>query len=73
MIPTVFMQLDEMPKTPNGKISIKELPKPKLDLEMIPPQTETEKTLFEIASDISKTSEFGVTDDLYSIGFIVFY
>ena len=69
MIPTVFMQLDELPKTPNGKISIKELPKPKLDLEMIPPQTETEKTLFKIASDISNTSEFGVTDDLYAIGF----
>ena len=69
MIPTVFMQLDEMPKTPNRKISIRELPKPKLDLELVPPQTETEKTLFKIASDISNTSEFGVTDDLYAIGF----
>ena len=69
MIPTVFMQLDELPKTPNGKISIRELPKPKLNLELVPPQSETEKTLFKIASSISEITEFGVTDDLYAIGF----
>ena len=69
MLPSVFMQLDEMPKTPNGKVSIKDLPKPKLDFELIAPETKTEKALFEIASSISKTTEFGITDDLYAIGF----
>ena len=69
MVPTVFMQLDEMPKTPSGKIALKKLPKPKLDLELVLAETDVEKKLFEIASDISKTTEFGVTDDLYAIGF----
>ena len=69
MVPTAFMQLDEMPQTPNGKTDIKKLPKPKLNLEMVPPETETEEKVFDIASEISKTRAFGVTDDLYAIGF----
>ena len=69
MVPTVFMQMDEMPKAPNGKTDIKSLPKPILNLELISPQTELEEKLFNIASEISGTDEFGVTDDLYAIGF----
>ena len=38
-------------------------------MELVPPQSETEKTLFKIASSISEITEFGVTDDLYAIGF----
>ena len=69
MVPTAFMQLDEMPQTPNGKSDLKALPQPKLDLENVAPETELEKKLFNIASDISNTDAFGVTDDLYAIGF----
>ena len=69
MVPTVFMQMDVMPKTPNGKTDVKALPKPVLTLELIPPETEIEEKLFNMASEISKTTEFGVTDDLYAIGF----
>ncbi|WP_295116325.1 non-ribosomal peptide synthetase, partial [uncultured Methanobrevibacter sp.] len=69
MVPTVFMQLDEMPKTPNGKIFLKKLPKPVLNLELIPPETETEKKLFDIAASVAESTELGVTDDLYAVGF----
>ncbi|WP_407414725.1 amino acid adenylation domain-containing protein, partial [Methanobrevibacter sp.] len=69
MVPTVFMHMDAMPKTPNGKTDVKALPKPILTLELVPPETELEEKLFDIASSISKTTEFGVTDDLYAIGF----
>ena len=69
MVPTAFMQLDEMPQTPNGKTDLKALPQPKLDLENVAPETELEKKLFNIASNIANTDAFGVTDDLYAIGF----
>ena len=69
MVPTVFMQLDEMPQTPNGKTDLKQLPEPQLRLALTLPETETEIRLHELASTISETKEFGTTDDLYAIGF----
>ncbi len=69
MIPTAYMQLDEMPHTPNGKTDLKALPQPKLDLENIKAENETEEKLFEIAAELVNTNKFGVTDDLYAIGF----
>ena len=69
MVPTVFMQLDEMPQTPNGKTDLKQLPEPELKLALIMPETETEEDLYEIVSSLVKVDEFGVTDDLYAIGF----
>ncbi|MBP3227043.1 MAG: hypothetical protein J6M08_09065, partial [Methanobrevibacter sp.] len=69
MVPTAYMQLDEMPQTPNGKTDLKALPDPKLDLENIKPENETEEKLFEIAVELINTDQFGVTDDLYAVGF----
>ena len=69
MIPTVFIQIDEMPQTPNGKTDIKQLPEPKLSLNYVEPETETEKELFDIVKSLSTTEEFGITDDLYTLGF----
>ncbi|MBO5152365.1 MAG: amino acid adenylation domain-containing protein, partial [Methanobrevibacter sp.] len=69
MIPTAYMQLDEMPQTPNGKTDIKALPEPKLDLEYVEAENETEEKLFKIAGKLVNTDQFGVTDDLYAIGF----
>ena len=45
MIPTVFMQLDEMPQTPNGKTDIKKLPEPKMDLNYVAPKTKLEQDI----------------------------
>ncbi|WP_296862826.1 AMP-binding protein, partial [uncultured Methanobrevibacter sp.] len=69
MVPTVFMQIDEMPYTPNGKIDFKQLPEPVLKLENVKPVNETEEKLFEIISDFIENDEFGTTDDLYALGF----
>ena len=69
MVPSVFMQLDNMPQTPNGKTDLKQLPEPHLTLKLTLPENETEIMLHELASSISKTKEFGTTDDLYTVGF----
>ena len=69
MVPTVFMQIDEMPQTPNGKIDFKQLPEPVLKLENVKPVNETEEKLFGIISDFIDNDEFGTTDDLYALGF----
>ncbi|MBP5605892.1 MAG: non-ribosomal peptide synthetase, partial [Ruminiclostridium sp.] len=70
MIPSVYMRLPEMPFTPNGKIDRKALPEPELisDEEIIAPETETEKKLFEIAAKILGTNKFGITSNLVSCG-----
>ena len=43
MVPTFFMQIKQMPRTPTGKIDLKSLPEIKLDYENVKPETETEK------------------------------
>ena len=69
MVPTVFMHLDEMPISPNGKTDIKRLPKPKLNLHYVEAESETEKKLVEFVKSIANTDKFGITDDLYELGF----
>ena len=69
MIPSYFMQLDEFPKTPNGKTDFKKLPDPEIDMdEFIEPRNDIEKELFDIVSEILGIDEFGVNTDLFSIG-----
>ncbi len=67
MVPTAFMQIDEIPKNPNGKADLKQLPEPKPEFENISPENDTEEKLFEMLSDYD--DDFGVTDDLYALGF----
>ena len=69
MIPTVFIQVDKFPQTPNGKTDLKQLPEPKLKLALVMPETETEEKIYNMVSSIVNIDEFGVTDDLYALGF----
>ena len=69
MVPTAYMQLDEMPLTPNGKVNTKALPQPEVKAEeMVAPETELEKKIFDIASTLLKHNQFGVTSNLISMG-----
>lgn len=70
MVPKYFVMLDSMPMTPNGKIDTAALPMPKrlsVDDEIIPPSTQTEQKLFDIAKELLGTSIFGVTTNLISL------
>ena len=69
MVPSYFTQLDEFPKTPNGKTDFKNLPDPEIDADdFIKPRTEIEQDLFNIVSELLNIEEFGVNTDLFSIG-----
>ncbi len=69
MVPTAYMQLKEMPLTPNGKVNTKALPLPEVKAEeIIAPETETEKKLFNLAAEMLKLNNFGVTTNLISMG-----
>ena len=63
------MRIDAIPLTPNGKVNTKALPQPEVKAEeMVAPETELEKKIFDIASTLLKHNQFGVTSNLISMG-----
>ena len=70
MMPEFIIQLDELPRNARGKIDRKAMPDPvrKTATLMIAPLTDAEQTLFEIASKLIGTNQFGVTDNLFALG-----
>ena len=68
MIPTVLMQIDEMPHTPNGKIDIKKLPEPNLELNYVAPANELEQLLCSIFSITLGVETVGAEDNFFEIG-----
>ena len=70
MVPDVYMKMDVMPMTPNGKINRKALPAPELQraTEYVAPVGEMEELFCNIFSDILKIQEVGATDNFFEIG-----
>ncbi|MGB3467264.1 MAG: amino acid adenylation domain-containing protein, partial [Cyclobacteriaceae bacterium] len=73
MIPAHFVQLEEFPLTPNGKIDRKSLPDPEgLGLssgtEYIAPRNDLEKELVQIWEKVLRKDKIGVTDDFFALG-----
>lgn len=70
MIPAAFVQMEKLPSNANGKVDRKALPIPevKMTLECIPPNNRQEELLLSIAQNLIKRQDFGVTDDLFSLG-----
>lgn len=73
MIPTRFVQLHEMPLTPNGKIDRKALPKPSerahyTGTEYAEPQTELEQKLAAVWSEVLENVNIGIDDDFVELG-----
>jgi len=72
MIPSVFVQLEKMPLTPNGKIDRKALPEPKgrvqTKTEYVAPRNEAEEKLAVIWQDILGVEKVGMEDNFFELG-----
>ncbi|HEX9987858.1 MAG TPA: amino acid adenylation domain-containing protein [Chloroflexia bacterium] len=74
MIPPTFVLLEEMPRTPNGKVDRKALPDPgsaggsARRGAYIPPRTPLEAQLAEVWADVLQKERIGVTDSFFALG-----
>ncbi len=73
MVPSAFMELDEFPIAPGGKVDRKALPSPiktaaRERENYVPPRTPAEKVLAEIWSDVLSMEEVGIHDNFFDLG-----
>ncbi|HVI44817.1 MAG TPA: amino acid adenylation domain-containing protein [Chitinophaga sp.] len=72
MIPSLLVELEKVPLTPNGKTDRKALPDPGESLsqlqEYVAPRNETEETLVKIWSGLLGIERIGVTDNFFELG-----
>jgi amino acid adenylation domain-containing protein len=73
MVPAVFLLLDSLPLTSNGKVDRKALPDPE-DLRredadnFVAPTTEVEKEIAEIWSEVLRVDNIGIHDSFFDLG-----
>ncbi|CAL2107141.1 hypothetical protein T190115A13A_320001 [Tenacibaculum sp. 190524A02b] len=72
MVPTLWIELEEMPLTVNGKLDRKALPEPDGSMlstkEYVAPRNETEEKLVTIWQKLLGVEEIGVYDDFFELG-----
>ena len=70
MVPTAYLQLPEMPVTPNGKINTKVLPEPQMVAagEYVSPQNDTEQIFCDIFAEVLQVEKVGATDNFFDLG-----
>jgi amino acid adenylation domain-containing protein len=73
MIPSVFVTLETMPLTPNGKIDRKALPappraRPNLEAPFVAPRSSLEQELKEIWSEVLGFDDLGIHDNFFDLG-----
>jgi len=73
MVPGVFVVLEQMPLTVNGKLDKRALPepgheRPRLKQQFVPPRNEAEKTITEIWCEVLKLDSVGIEDNFFEIG-----
>jgi amino acid adenylation domain-containing protein len=73
MIPAYFIQLEQLPVTPNGKIDRKTLPEPdestiETGVEYVAPITYTQEKLVNIWQSLLKIERIGIRDDFFELG-----
>src|SRR5262245_51522261 len=73
MIPSIFVTLETMPLTPNGKVDRKALPaparaRPKLETVYVAPRSSMQRELREIWSEVLGFDEIGIHDNFFDLG-----
>lgn len=71
MVPSVLMQLPELPLTNNGKVNKRALPEPEYTVEnknYVKPQTELQRKLCEIFEMALGVEQIGIEDDFFENG-----
>ncbi|SDQ31259.1 non-ribosomal peptide synthetase [Pseudovibrio sp. Tun.PSC04-5.I4] len=70
MVPTDWVQMDELPITPNGKLDRRALPSPDREgnADFIEPQSERERDLARIWQTVLKVERVGRTDNFFDLG-----
>ena len=73
MVPSAFVAVKELPRTPSGKIDRKALPapdvkRPELDVAYAAPQTATQKTLAAVWADLLAVDKVGIDDNFFDLG-----
>ncbi|ASS75398.1 hypothetical protein CIG75_10620 [Tumebacillus algifaecis] len=71
MIPALFVQIDHIPLTQNGKIDWKALPKPEFggdDAEFVAPVTPVEQKLAKLWQDVLGVKRVGLYDNFFDLG-----
>ncbi|MEC0696474.1 surfactin non-ribosomal peptide synthetase SrfAA [Bacillus atrophaeus] len=72
MIPAVFIQMDELPLTGNGKIDRRALPVPDVNVSAgvsyVAPRNETEQKVADIWTEVLQVEQVGVYDQFFEIG-----
>lgn len=70
MIPSCFMQLEELPTTSTGKLDKKSLPEPKFEnvIEYVAPTNEIEAIVTEVFQACLGVEQVGIEDSFFEIG-----
>ena len=70
MVPTAYLQLQEMPMTPNGKTDVKALPEPQLAVSTAyeAPANDTERAFCDIFAGILQMDRVGASDNFFELG-----
>ena len=72
-IPSAFVQLAELPQTPNGKVDRRALPapdgsRPDLEKAYVAPRTQVEEEIAAIWQDVLRIERVGVHDNFFELG-----
>ena len=72
MVPSVFVQLESFPLTPNKKVDRKVLPPPDAQVavsaQYVPPATPAEKEMAEIWQELLNSARVGTHDNFFDLG-----